>query len=266
MDFLDGINAYLLSNGLNVVYALVILILGIYAAKKSRKISRRFLKKTKIEPSLIGFLSQLIYVLIMLFVAVATLEKLGVKTTSFIAVLGAAGFAVGLALQGSLSNFAAGVLILTLKPFTTGDFIEGAGVKGTVEEIQIFNTVLKAFGNETVIVPNSKLINDNVTNYSSSGKRKLDVRVGVAYDSDIQLVKKVMLDIADSDSRIHKEPNPEVVMIEFADSSINLSLRAWTDTVNYWSVYFHIMESIKTEFDRNEIEIPFPQNVVHVKK
>ncbi len=266
MDFVDGIKAYILSNGLNIVYALAILVVGIYAAKKSRKLSRRFLKKTKIEQSLVGFLSQLIYVLIVVFVAIASLEKMGIKTTSFIAVIGAAGFAIGLALQGSLSNFAAGVLILALKPFTTGDFIEGGGVKGTVEEIQIFNTVLKAFGNETIIVPNSKLINDNVTNYSSSEKRRVDVRVGVAYDSDMEFVKSVIRGITDSDSRIHKDPQPDIVIVEFGDSSINLSIRLWTDGINYWSVYFNIMDKIKSEFDRNEIEIPFPQNVVYIKK
>lgn len=266
MDIFEDVNAYILANGVNIIYAVLIFAVGIYAARKSRKISRRFMERTKIEHSLIGFLSQLIYILIIVFVAVAALEKVGIKTTSFIAVLGAAGFAVGLALQGSLSNFAAGVLILTLKPFTTGDFIEGAGVRGTVHEIQIFNTVLKAFGNETIIVPNSKLINENVTNYSSSEKRKLDVRVGVAYDSDMALVKKVVLDIADSDTRIHKDPYPEVVILEFADSSINIALRAWTDTVNYWSVYFSLMDRIKSEFDNHEIEIPFPQNVVYLKK
>lgn len=266
MDYIRAIDAFLKQNGIDFLYSFIILVIGIYAARKTKKIAKRFFTKTKMEPSLIGFFSQLIYVLMIIFVAVIVLEKMGLKTTSFITVLGAAGLAIGLALQGSLSNFAAGVLILIFKPFAVGDYIEGSGAKGTVYEIQLLSTVLKAFGNESIIVPNSKLINENVINYSKAKKRRLEIKVGISYQSDIKNTREVLLGIASSDSRVDLEPQPEVVIADFSPAAINMSLRVWTDNEHYWDVYFSAMEHIREEFEKKGIELPVAQNLAYFNK
>jgi small conductance mechanosensitive channel len=195
---------------------------------------------------------------------VAALGQLGIQTTSFIAILGAAGLAIGLALQGSLSNFAAGFLMIIFRPFKVGDFIEGAGVAGVVEEIQIFTTKLKTGDNKIIIVPNAKLSGDNITNYSAQETRRVDMTVGVAYSADLSKVREVLLDIISKDTRILAEPAPLVAVAELADSSVNFVVRVWTKTGDYWGVKFDATETIKNRFDAEGIGIPFPQRDIHI--
>ncbi|OPJ54714.1 mechanosensitive ion channel family protein [Alkalithermobacter paradoxus] len=265
IDMIQEVKNYFIKYGLDIIAAIFILIGGVYLSRKLRKIARRFLEKASIDISLVGFISQLIYVLCVVFVGVSVLNKLGMPTTSFVAVLGAAGFAVGLALQGSLSNFASGVLILIFKPFRVKDFIEGSGVSGIVEEIQIFNTILKTVDNKTIVVPNSKLTSDNIINYTLQDKRRIDFVFGVSYDNDIKKVKSVIRGIFEKEVRILNDPNPIIGVLEFGDNSINIVARPWVKTEDYWPVYFDIMEKVKYEFDKNEIEIPYPQRVVYLK-
>jgi len=195
---------------------------------------------------------------------IAALGQLGIQTTSFIAILGAAGLAVGLALQGSLANFAAGFLMIIFRPFRVGDFIEGAGVAGVVESIQIFTTTLRTGDNKTIIIPNAKLSGDNIINYSAKETRRVDMTVGVAYDADLSKVKHVLNDIIAKESRIHADPAPQVAVAELADSSVNFVVRVWTNTADYWGVKFDITETIKNRFDEEGIGIPFPQRDIHI--
>ncbi len=250
----------------NVAEAILILVIGFYIAKKIKKLTKRFLQKTSVDVSLVGFISQLVYVILILFIGIAALDKTGVKTTSFVAALGAAGFAIGLALQGSLSNFASGVLILVFKPFRIHDYIEGAGVQGKVAEIQIFNTILNTVDNKTIIIPNSKLTGDNIINYTLQDKRRIDFIFGISYDSDIQTAKYVIEKIFAEEEAILEEPKPIIGIQNFADNAIEIAARPWVKTEDYWNIYYHLMERIKYEFDKNKIEIPYPQRVVYHKQ
>jgi small conductance mechanosensitive channel len=198
------------------------------------------------------------------FVVVAALGQLGIQTTSFIAILGAAGLAIGLALQGSLANFAAGFLMIIFRPFKVGDFIEGAGVAGVVEEIQVFTTTLKTGDNKIIIVPNAKLSGDNIINYSAQETRRVDMTVGVSYSADLSKVREVLLDIISKEARILPEPAPLVAVAELADSSVNFVVRVWTKTGDYWGVKFDMTETIKNRFDAEGIGIPFPQRDIHI--
>jgi small conductance mechanosensitive channel len=205
-----------------------------------------------------------IFIALLAFVVIAALGQLGIQTTSFIAILGAAGLAIGLALQGSLANFAAGFLMIIFRPFKVGDFIEGAGVAGVVEEIQIFTTTLKTGDNKIIIVPNAKLSGDNITNYSAMETRRVDMTVGVAYDADLSHVKKVLNEIISQDGRILAEPASQVAVAELADSSVNFVVRVWTKSADYWAVKFDMTETIKNRFDAEGIGIPFPQREIHI--
>jgi small conductance mechanosensitive channel len=204
------------------------------------------------------------YIALLAFVVVAALGQLGIQTTSFIAILGAAGLAIGLALQGSLANFAAGFLMIIFRPFKVGDFIEGAGVAGVVQAIQIFTTTLKTGDNKTIIIPNAKLSGDNIINYSAQETRRVDMTVGVAYDADLAKVKEVLNDILSKDERILSDPAPLVAVAELADSSVNLVARVWVNTADYWGVKFDATETIKNRFDAEGIGIPFPQRDIHI--
>ncbi|NLW68243.1 MAG: mechanosensitive ion channel, partial [Bacteriovoracaceae bacterium] len=200
----------------------------------------------------------------MTFVVLAALAQLGIQTTSFIAVIGAAGLAIGLALQGSLANFAAGFLLIIFKPFKAGDYIEGAGVAGTVEGIQVFTTVLRTADNKTIIVPNAKIMGDNITNYSAKETRRVDLLFGVSYSDDIDKVRRILQNIVDSDPRILKDPESMIIVKELAESRVNLEVRAWVKTGDYWGVYFDTLEKAKRKFDAAGVSIPFPQRGIHV--
>ena len=250
--------------GLKVIAALAIFIIGRWIAIMVRRGVRSMMEKSGADPIIIGFVASIAYIALLAFVVIAALGQLGIQTTSFIAILGAAGLAVGLALQGSLANFAAGFLMIIFRPFKVGDFIEGAGVAGVVEAIQIFTTTLKTGDNKTIIIPNAKLAGDNITNYSAKDTRRVDMTVGVAYDADLSKVKNVLTDIISKESRIHADPAPQVAVAELADSSVNFVVRVWTDTADYWGVKFDITETIKNRFDEEGIGIPFPQRDIHI--
>jgi small conductance mechanosensitive channel len=192
------------------------------------------------------------------------LEKLDIKTTSFIAILGAAGLAIGLALQGSLANFAAGVLMIIFKPFKVDDFIEAGGVMGSVIEIGIFTTVLKSPDNKKVIVPNAHVTGGNITNFNANGTRRIEIIAGISYDDDIDKAKAILNDLVASDDRILKDPAPQIALSEMADSSVNFVVRPWVNAADYWDVYFGTTETIKKKFDEAGITIPFPQRDVHI--
>jgi small conductance mechanosensitive channel len=204
------------------------------------------------------------YIALLVFVVLAALGQLGIQTTSFIAVIGAAGLAIGLALQGSLSNFAAGFLMIIFRPFKVGDYIEGAGVAGTVEVIQIFTTQLKTPDNKTVIIPNAALTAGNITNYSAKGTRRVDLVFGIGYGDDIDHAKNVIMDVLAKEERILKDPATTIGVVELADSSVNFAVRPWVKADDYWNVYFNLTENIKKSFDSEGISIPFPQRDVHM--
>jgi small conductance mechanosensitive channel len=222
------------------------------------------MERARLDPTLVSFVTNLSYIALLAFVVIAALNQLGIQTASFIAILGAAGLAVGLALQGSLSNFAAGVLMLIFRPFKVGDYIEGAGVAGTVEEIQIFTTQLKTPDNKTIIIPNAKMTGDNIVNYSTKGTRRVDIVFGIGYADDIDKARQIILDVVGADTRVLKEPAPAVLLAELADSSVNFYTRVWANADDYWGVYFDTMEAVKKRFDAEGVSIPFPQRDVHI--
>jgi small conductance mechanosensitive channel len=250
--------------GLKVIAAIAIFIIGRWVAKGLRAGVRRMMQKADTDPIIIGFTGSITYIALLAFVIIAALGQLGIQTTSFIAILGAAGLAIGLALQGSLANFAAGFLMIIFRPFKVGDFIEGAGVAGVVEAIQIFTTTLKTGDNKTIIIPNAKLSGDNIINYSAKPTRRVDMTVGVAYDADLSKVRDVLKDIISKESRIHADPEPFIVVGELADNSVNFIVRVWTNTGDYWGVKFDMTETIKNRFDEAGIGIPFPQRDIHI--
>ena len=250
--------------GLKVIAAIAILVIGRWIAMLVRRVVRRVMERADVESIIVGFVSSIAYITLLAFVVVAALGQLGIQTTSFIAILGAAGLAIGLALQGSLANFAAGFLMIIFRPFKVGDFIEGAGVAGVVREIQIFTTTLKTPDNKTIIIPNAKLSGDNIINYSAEATRRVDMTVGVAYDADLAKVKAVLNDIISKDERIHADPAPQVVVAELADSSVNFVVRVWTSKEDYWGVKFDATETIKNRFEAEGIGIPFPQRDIHI--
>ncbi len=250
--------------GLRVIAAIVIFIVGRWVALGVAKLIKRIMLKSKVDETLVSFVRNLCYVALLAFVVIAALNQLGIQTASLIAVLGAAGLAIGLALQGSLGNFAAGVLMVIFKPFKVGDFIDGAGTAGIVEKVEIFTTQLKTPDNKTVIVPNAKLTGDNITNFTVKGTRRVDFVFGISYEDDIDKARSIIKEIIDQDERVMKEPEPAIVVSELADSSVNLTVRAWTSAADYWSFYFDTIESVKKQFDAQGVSIPFPQRDVHI--
>lgn len=249
--------------GLRVIYAVVILIVGRWVAKAVTRFIRRIMSKN-VDGTVTNFVASLSYIALLAFVIIAALHQLGIQTTSFIAILGAAGLAIGLALQGSLSNFAAGVLMIIFKPFKDGDYVEGGGTAGTVEKIEIFSTQLITPDNKTVIVPNAKIMGDNIVNYSAKGTRRVDMVFGIGYDDDIDKARELIQEIIASDERILKDPAPVVVVSELGDSSVNLTTRVWSTADDYWGILFDTTEKVKKRFDAENISIPFPQRDVHM--
>ncbi len=250
--------------GLRVIAAIVILIVGRWVAKAVEKLVVRVMSGRKVDPTIINFTGNLAYIALLAFVVLAALGQLGVQTTSFIAVIGAAGLAIGLALQGSLANFAAGFLLIIFHPFKVGDLIEGAGVLGVVEKIQIFTTQLLTADNKTIIIPNAKLTADNIVNWSVKGTRRVDLEVGIGYGDDIDKARDILTAIVDEDSRILKDPAPTIAVSALGDSSVTLVVRPWVMAGDYWGVYFDLTEQIKKRFDAEGVTIPFPQRDVHI--
>jgi len=250
--------------GLKMVAAIAIFIIGKWVAKIVKNVVTKMMTKGKTDPTVIGFASNIVYVAMMAFVVLAALGQLGIETTSFIAILGAAGLAIGLALQGSLSNFAAGFLMIIFRPFKVGDFIEGAGVAGVVEEISIFTTTMKTGDNKTIIIPNSSLSSGNIINYSTKETRRVDLTVGVSYDADLKHVKDVLEDLIAAEERILKDPEHMVAVTELAADSVNLVMRMWVNSGDYWPVMFAMTEAVKLRLDKEGIGIPYQQRDVHV--
>jgi small conductance mechanosensitive channel len=250
--------------GLKIVAAVLILILGRWVSKGLRLLIQRMMRKAEVEQTIVSFVGSLSYIALLTFVVLAALNQLGIQTTSFIAIIGAAGLAIGLALQGSLANFAAGFLMIVFQPFKAGDYIEGAGVAGTVELIQIFTTRLKTPDNKTIIIPNAKLMGDNIVNYSAKDTRRVDMVIGVSYNDDLKKVREILLDLLAKDNRVLQDPEPTIGVLELADNSVNFALRPWVKTEDYWGLYFDLTESVKRRFDDEGISIPFPQRDVHV--
>ncbi len=250
--------------GIRVIAALAIFVIGRWVAKGLRDLIHRIMTRSKVDQTLISFVCNLSYVAMLAFVIIAALSKLGVETTSIIAIMGASALAIGLALKGSLSNFAAGVMMIIFRPFKVGDFIEGGGTSGTVEEIQIFTTQLKSADNKTIIVPNAKMLDNNIVNYSRKGTRRVDMTFGIGYDDDIDKARSVILEIINGDARMLKNKAPVVAVSELADSSVNFTVRAWTKSSDYWGFYWDTTEAVKKRFDAESINMPNPQQDVHL--
>lgn len=250
--------------GLRIIGALALFFVGRWVVQLIRKLVEGQMARRNMEETISKFVCSLVSVSLMTFIFIAILGLLGIQTTSFIAVIGAAGLAIGFALQGSLSNFAAGFLLILFHPFKKGDFIEAAGTAGIVEEIQIFTTVLKTPDNKTIIIPNGKVMGDNITNFSANKTRRIDFVFGVGYNDSLQEVRNVLQVVAEKESRVLKDPEPMVAVKELADSSVNFLLRVWVNTEDYWDVFFAVTETVKQRFDEENISIPFPQRDVHV--
>jgi len=250
--------------GIKILGALVILIVGFWLAKLIKRGIVKMMEKRAVDKTLISFVASLLYMALKIFVIVAALEKLDIKTTSFIAILGAAGLAIGLALQGSLANFAAGVLMIIFKPIKVGDFVEAGGAMGSVVEIGIFTTILKSPDNKKIIIPNAGVTGGNITNFNVNGTRRIEIIAGISYDDDIDKAKAILTEIVTTDERILKDPEPQVALKEMADSSVNFVVRPWVKPEDYWAVFFETTEKIKKKFDEADITIPYPQRDVHI--
>lgn len=250
--------------GINIIAAIAIYIIGKWVAGRIKALVIRLMAKSAVDPILIKFVSNIAYGGLLVFVVLAALSRLGIETTSFIAVLGAAGLAIGLALQGSLANFAAGVLMIIFRPFKVGDFIEAAGVAGIVEEVSIFTTHIRSGDNKAIIIPNGGVLSGNIVNYSTKNTRRVDLVFGIGYDSDLQRAKNILNEILASNEKILSDPAPTVGVLELADSSVNFAVRPWVNTEDYWPVYFDLNETIKMRFDSEGISIPYPQQDIHL--
>ncbi len=250
--------------GTKIVGAIAILVLGRIGVGIFASVIGRLLRKGNVDATLTKFIVNMSKIALMTFIVISALGSLGVQTASFIAVIGAAGLAVGFALQGSLANFASGVMLIIFKPFKVGDYVEAGGTGGAVEEIQIFNSILKTPDNKIVIVPNSQVTGGKIVNYSAMDKRRIDLVFGISYEDNIKMAKEILEKIISGDQRILKDPAPVIAVLELGDSSVNFAVRPWVNTSDYWAVYFDITEKVKLTFDENKISIPYPQRDVHI--
>ncbi|MEA1784610.1 mechanosensitive ion channel [Arenibacter sp. GZD96] len=249
----------------NIITAILILVIGLWVVRFINNMVRKFFVKKDYDPTLESFLQSFISIALKAVLFVLVITQLGVQSSSLVAIVGAAGLAVGLALQGSLANFAGGVLILIFKPFKVGDFISAQGVDGTVKEITIFTTKLSTFGNQIAIVPNGQLSNNNIINFNAQDLRRDKIVVGIGYSANIKKAKEILLQICLSHPDILKEPAPEVYVENLGDSSVDLQLRFWAKNEHFWAAHFFVLEELKTQFDASGIEIPFPQRVIYQK-
>ncbi len=252
--------------GMKVLMALAIFFIGRMIARIVTKGLRKVMQSREVDKILEGFACNLVYWALMIFVIIATINQIGVQTTSLIAIMGAAGLAIGLALQGSLANFAAGVLIVMFRPYRVGDFVEAAGISGTVLQVQLLTTILKTVDNKQIIVPNGQIMGSIITNYSANDTRRVDMTVGVSYDDDLDKVRSTLQELVNADDRILKDPECLIAVAELADSSVNFIVRPWVNRADYSSVKFGLTEAIKKRFDKEGISFPFPQQDVHIYK
>jgi len=262
-NVMEQLVAFATTYGIRVVGAILVLLIGRFVAGLVRRGVRRVLGARQTDPAIVGFVSGIAYYLILIVAVMAALGNFGVETASLVAVLGAAGFAVGFALQGSLANFAAGVMLLIFRPYRIGDYVDVAGVAGTVKEMGIFSTVMTTPDNVRIIIPNGKVFGDTIKNYSAEDLRRVDLLIGIGYGSSIPQAIEVMQGLIKADTRILTDPAPQIAVSELADSSVNLVVRPWVKKADYWDVKFELTQRIKEAFDQQGIEIPFPQVVMH---
>ena len=261
----EQVMAVVTTYGLDVLGAIAILIIGWTVAGWAKGTTARALSKIqRVDAMLQGFFSSLVKYAILAFTVVAVLNRFGVETTSFVAVIGAAGLAIGLALQGTLSNVAAGVMLLLFRPFKVGDFIEGAGLSGTVKATGLFTTEMATGDNIHIVVPNAKLWGEAIRNFSHLPTRRVDLLIGIGYGDDIDKAMAIIKRLAAEDERIHDDPEPFVEVMNLGDSAVELVVRVWADTANYWAVKFALTKAIKQTFDAEGVSIPFPQRDVHI--
>jgi len=252
--------------GGKLIVALIIFYVGRIVAKMLVKGIRKLMRAQEVDKILESFVCNLTYWMVMVFVIIAAINQIGVQTTSLIAVMGAAGLAIGLALQGSLSNFAAGVLIVIFRPYRVGDFVEVAGISGSVLQVQILTTVLNTGDNKQIVVPNAQIMNSIITNYSANDTRRVDMIIGVSYDDNLDKVRDTLRELVNADSRVMQDPECLIAVAELADSSVNFFVRPWVKSSDYWAVKFDLTETIKKRFDQDGISFPFPQQDVHLYK
>ncbi len=250
--------------GPGILGFLAVLVIGYIVAKIITSGIRKAMNRSEVDPTLVGFISNLSYMGLMALVVISALGQLGVNTTSFAAIIGAAGLAIGFALQGSLGNFAAGVMLIIFRPFKAGDFVEAGGVSGIVEDVQVFATIIRTGDNKEITVPNGSITGSPIVNYSAKPTRRVDMVFGIGYDDDIKRAKDLLHEIVASDSRILADPEVTIAVSELADSSVNFVVRPWVNSGDYWPVLFDTTEKVKLEFDKAGISIPYPQNDVHV--
>lgn len=255
---------YILPWAINIGLALAVFVVGRWVVKLLIGLLTRILRKTKMDQMLINFVTSIAHAILLLFVVIAALGELGVDTTSLIALIGAAGLAIGLSLQDSLKNFAAGVMLIVFRPFREGDFVEAGGVSGIVEHITIFNSVMRTGDNREIIIPNGKIYNDSIINYSARETRRVDMVFGIGYGDDLLKAKQILMEILEQDERVLKDPAPLVNVASLGDSSVNFNVRPWVKSADYWAVLWDTTEKVKLEFDRQGISIPFPQMDVHL--
>ncbi len=260
------INVYAIPWAINIAMAIIIFVIGRIVVSIVMSMFSKLMARSKYDQMLIDFLESIISAVLMLFVIVASLDELGVNTTSLVAILGAAGLAIGLSLQDSLKNFAAGVMLLVFKPFKAGNFVEVAGTSGSVQKIGIFTSTLTTPDNKEIIIPNGKIYSDNITNYSAKDTRRIDMIFGIGYEDDLLKAKQILEEVINQEERILKEPEPLVAVAELGDSSVNFNVRPWVNTADFWPVKYSITEAVKLRFDEEGISIPFPQMDVHIHK
>lgn len=249
--------------GLKIIAAILIFVIGKWIVKKLTAVSKSLMEKAKVDRTLIEFSNNIIFFMLLAMVVLASVNALGINTTSFVAVFAAAGLAIGLALQGSLSNIGAAVLIILFRPFKVGDFIDAGGATGTVEDINLFSTIIVPIDKSTVIVPNSSIINGNIVNFSNREVRRVEHVFSIGYGDDLKLAKETLMQIIKEDKRVLEEPAPLVAVGELGESSVNFTFHAWTKTDDYWDVYFEMLEKVKLTFDEKGISIPYPQMDLH---
>ena len=266
MDTSNLIETVLIPWGIRIALALAIFYIGRMVVAAIVKVTEKFMTSRGMDDILVKFLCSILRWVLLLFVVIASLSQLGIDTTSLVALLGAAGLAIGLSLQSSLSNFASGVMLIVFRPFTKGDFVEVAGTSGSVDNISIFTTTLTTPDNKEVIVPNGAVIGNNITNYSARDTRRVDMVFGIGYDDDIKKAKALLEQIIAADDRVLAEPEPVVALGELADSSVNFLVRPWVNSADYWGVLWDTTEAVKLQFDEAGISIPYPQMDVHLDK
>ncbi|WP_119393761.1 mechanosensitive ion channel family protein [Salinibius halmophilus] len=266
IDYQAIINDILLPWGSKILMALVIFFIGRLVAKGIVRVTEKVLGRSKLDTMIIGFITSILSAVLILIVIIAALEPLGVDTTSLVALIGAAGLAIGLALQDSLKNFAAGFMLILFRPFKEGDFIEAGGATGVAEKVSILTTIMRTVDNREIIVPNGNIFGNNITNFSARDTRRVDMVFGIGYDADLKLAKQLLCEMLENDERVLKDPAYVVAVSELADSSVNFVVRPWVKSSDYWPFFFDMQEQVKLRFDEAGVSIPFPQMDVHIQQ